>query len=127
MATDQWKIRLVRQAGNDALTHLLSKVLIKLNVPKQGTVFTDPEFDSIFDSFLLDNLNYSVDGLGKHIMGVAGIAPLLEDPSGYWELQKMYFLVCLRRKSFGNQMTQKCLTKAKSCGFHIAINKPCQI
>ena len=56
MATDQWKIRLVRQADNYVLTHLLSKVLIKLNVPKQGTVFTDPEFDSIYYSFLLDNL-----------------------------------------------------------------------
>ena len=127
MATDQWKIRLVRQADNDALARLLSEVLIELNVPKQSTVFTQSELDSIYDSFLLDNSNYSVDGLGKHITGVADIAPLLEDPSGYWELQKMNFLVCLRGKGLGNQMAQKCLTIAKSCGFHIAIYKSCQI
>jgi putative acetyltransferase len=54
---------------------------------------------------------------GDHILGGAGIAPLHDGPSGYCELQKMYFLPDARGKGLGNQMIQKCLTKAKSYGY----------
>jgi putative acetyltransferase len=117
MATDQWKIRLVRQSDNHVLARVLREVLIEMNVPKQGTAFADPELDTIYDAYLKDNADYWVVCHGDHILGGAGIAPLHEGPSGYCELQKMYFLPDARGKGLGNQMIQKCLTKAKSYGF----------
>ena len=117
MATDQWKIRLVRQSDNHVLAQMLREVLIEMNVPKEGTAFADPELDAIYDAYPVEKANYWVVCLGNHIKGGAGIAPLHDGPSGYCELQKMYFLPDARGKGLGYQMIQKCLTKAKSYGY----------
>ena len=114
MATDQWKIRLVRQSDNHVLARVLREVLIEMNVPKQGTAFADPELDAIYDTYLAEKANYWVVCLGNHIKGGAGIAPLHDGPSGYCELQKMYFLPEARGKGLGNQLMQQCLTQARS-------------
>ena len=105
------EIRLVRQ---------LIIGLIEMNVPKQGTAFADPELDAIYDTYLresklLGSLSW------QSYLGGAGIAPLHDGPIGYCELQKMYFLPEARGKGLGNQMIQKCLTKAKSYGYTDAI------
>jgi putative acetyltransferase len=117
MATDQWKIRLVRQSDNHLLAQVLRDVLIEMNVFKEGTSFADPELDAIYDACSVEKANHWVDCLGNHIKGGAGIAPLHDDPSGYYGLQKMYFLPDARVKGLGNQMIQKCMTKAKSYGY----------
>ena len=117
MATDQWKIRLVRKSDNHVLARVLREVLIEMNVPKQGTAFADPELDAIYDAYSVEKANYWFVCLGNHIKGGAGIAPLHDGPSGYCELQKMYFLTDARGKGLGYQMIQKCLTKAKSHGY----------
>ena len=117
MATDQWKIRLVRQSDNHVLAQVLRDVLIEMNVPKEGTAFADPELYAIYDVYSVEKANYWVVCLGNHIKGGAGIAPLHDGPSGYCELQKMYFLPDARGKGLGYQMIQKCLTKAKSYGY----------
>ena len=117
MATDQWKIRLVRQSDNHLLAQVLRDVLIEMNVFKEGTSFADPELDAICDACSVEKANYWVVCLGNHIKGGAGIAPLHDGPSGYCELQKMYFLPDARGKGLGYQMIQKCLTKAKSYGY----------
>ena len=54
MATDQWKIRLVRQSDNHVLARVLREVLIEMNVPKQGTAFADPELDAIYDAYSVE-------------------------------------------------------------------------
>jgi putative acetyltransferase len=117
MATDQWEIRLVRQSDNHVLAQVLREVLIEMDVPKEGTAFADPELDAIYDTYSVGKANYWVVCLGDHIKGGAGIAPLHDGPSGFCELQKMYFLPDARGKGFGNDMIQKCLSKAKSYGF----------
>jgi putative acetyltransferase len=117
MATDQWKIRLVRQSDNDTLAQVLREILIEMNVPREGTAFADPELDAIYDTYLGEKANYWVVCHGDNVMGGAGIAPLQDGPSGYCELQKMYFLPNARGKGLGNQMIQKCLTQAKSYGY----------
>lgn len=117
MATDQWKIRLVRQSDNHVLARVLRGVLIEMNVPKQGTAFADPELDAIYEAYLGENANYWLLCNGNHIMGGAGIAPLVDGPRGYCELLKMYFLPEARGKGFGGQMIQKCLTQARSFGY----------
>lgn len=117
MATDQCKIRLVRQFDNHVLAQVLGEVLIEMNVPKESTAFADPELDAIYDAYSVEKANYWVVCLGNNIKGGAGIAPLDDGPSGYCELKKMYFLPDARGKGLGNQMIQKCLTKAKSYGY----------
>jgi putative acetyltransferase len=117
MATDQWEIRLVRQSDNQVLAQVIREVLIEMDVPRQGTAFADPELDAIYEAYLGENANYWVLCNGNHIMGGAGIAPLVDGPRGYCELQKMYFLPEARGKGFGGQMIQKCLTQARSFGY----------
>ena len=117
MAKDQWKIRLVRQSDNRVLAQVLRDVLVEMNVPEEGTAFADPELDAIYETYSKDNADYWVVCHGDHIMGGAGIAPLRDGPSGYCELQKMYFLPNARGKGLGSQMIQKCLAQAKSHGF----------
>ena len=98
MATDQWESRLVRQSDNHILARVLREVLIEMNVPKQGTAFADPELDAFYNAYSVEKANYWVVCLGNHIKGGAGIAPLHDGPSGYCELQKMYFLPDARGK-----------------------------
>ena len=117
MATDQWKIRLVRQSDNHVLAQVLRDVLIEMDVPKEGTAFADHELDAIYDVYSVEKANYWVVCLGNHIKGGAGIAPLHDGPTGFCELQKMYFLPEARGRGLGNELIQKCLTKAKSYGF----------
>jgi putative acetyltransferase len=117
MATDQWEIRLVRQSDNQVLAQVIREVLIEMDVPRQGTAFADPELDAIYEAYLGENANYWLLCNGNHIMGGAGIAPLVDCPRGYCELQKMYFLPEARGKGFGGQMIQKCLTQARSFGY----------
>ena len=117
MATDQWEIRLVRQSDNQVLAQVIREVLIEMDVPRQGTAFADPELDAIYEAYLGENANSWVLCNGNHIMGGAGIAPLVDGPRGYCELQKMYFLPEARGKGFGGQMIQKCLTQARSFGY----------
>jgi putative acetyltransferase len=119
MAKDQWKIRLVRQSDNRVLAQVLRDVLIEMNVPEEGTAFADPELDAIYETYSKDNADYWVVCDGDHIMGGAGIAKLRDAPSGYCELQKMYFLPNARGKGLGSQMIQKCLVQAKSYGFSV--------
>ena len=75
MATDQWKIRLVRQSDNHVLTQVLREVLIEMNVPKQGTAFADPELDAIYDTYLGEKANYWVN-LGQSYSWEVQVLPL---------------------------------------------------
>ena len=117
MATDLWEIRLVRPEDNVFLAQVLREVLIEMKVPFDGTAFSDLELDAMYDAYQYVNADYWVVCYCNRILGGAGIAPLRNDPDGYCELQKMYFLPKAREKGLGSQMMHKCLQQAKSFGF----------
>jgi len=117
MATGQWEIRLVRLEDNVVLAQDLLEVLIEMKVPFDGTALSDPELDAIYDSYQYVKADYWIVCYRNRILGGAGIAPLRNGPYGFYELQKMYFLLKTKEKELGSQIMRKCLQQARRFGF----------
>ena len=116
MATGQWEIRLVRLEDNVVLAQDLLEVLIEMKVPFDGTALSDPELDAIYDSYQYVKADYWIVCYRNRILGGAGIAPLRNGPYGFYELQKMYFLLKTKEKELGSQIMRKCLQQARRFG-----------
>ena len=117
MVTGPWEIRLVRLEDNVVLAQVLLEVLIEMKVPFDATALSDPELDAIYDAYQYVKADYWIVCYRNRILGGAGIAPLRNGPSGFFELQKMYFLIKTKEKVLGSQMMRKCLQLARRFGF----------
>ena len=104
-----FKIRQVCKKDNLNLSNVIRDVLTEIGVPKEGTAYSDPELDFMFETYNKKrSIYYVVENNGK-ICGGAGIAPLNQADYDICELQKMYFLPSIRGIGLGNEMIEKCL------------------
>ena len=117
MATDQWEIRLVRPEDNFVLAQVLREMLIEMKVPFDVTPLSDPELHAIYDAYQYVKADYWIVCYRNRILAVAGIALIRNGPYGFYELQKMYFLLKIKEKGLGSQMMRKCLQQAKRFDF----------
>ena len=114
MATGQWVISLVRPEDNVVLAQLLREALIEMEVPFDGTAISDLEMDAMYDTYQYVRDDYWVVCHRNRILGGAGIAPLRNGPSGFFELQKIhsrsFFLFNLSNSlESENQLSNSCL------------------
>ena len=112
MATGQLEICLVRFEDNVVLAQVLLEVLFEMKVPFDGTALSDPELDAIYDAYQYVKDDYWIVCYRNRILAVAGIALIRNGPYGFYELQKMYFLLKIKEKGLGSQMMRKCLQQA---------------
>lgn len=112
-----WVIREIEKKDNPAVAELIRAVFDEMNIPKVGTAYEDPYLDLMFEEYSKPkSVYYVVEGDGK-ILGVAGVAQLLNEAESICELQKMYFRPESRGLGIGAQMMAKCLQRAKEFGF----------
>lgn len=110
-------IREIQKKDNSEVAKVIRTVLEEFNVPKVGTAYADPQLDCMFETYQEPHSAYFVIEKEGRIVGVAGIAPLANGPSGICELQKMYFLPETRGLGLGALMMDACMNKAKAFGF----------
>ncbi|MBU2996020.1 GNAT family N-acetyltransferase [Cellulophaga baltica] len=110
-------IREIKQKDNASVAKVVRKVLVDLGVPKVGSAYEDKSLDQMFENYNVPNAAYFVVEENERIIGCCGLAKLDNYEGNVCELQKMYFLEEVRGKGIGSKMINKCIVKAKDCGF----------
>ncbi|RAJ06584.1 putative acetyltransferase [Chitinophaga skermanii] len=116
MSTVQF--RSIEPADNPALAHIIRSVLIEHNAAKQGTAFSDPETDFIYEQYQSPGAHYFVAVVGGQVAGGAGINVLQGEGDGkVCELQKVFLLPTYRGMGIARQAIERCLAFAKAQGY----------
>jgi len=112
-----FELREILDSDNTALAEVIKQSLVELGLNKPGTVFGDPETNSVSEQFKETRTRYwVVEVKGKPIAG-AGINYLKGADDSICELQKMYVSSTYRKKGFGQLLIETCLQFAKQMDF----------
>lgn len=110
-------IRRIKDIDNRALARILRKSLDEFEVPKEGTVYTDPTTDNLFQLFRQPNSIYYVAEEQDEILGGCGVYPTPALPKGYAELVKFYLSPQSRGRGLGRQLLESCFEAAINLGY----------
>ena len=114
---ENYSIRKINKEDNPEVAQLIRAVFDEMDIPKVGTAYEDPYLDLMYEEYnKARSVYYVVENNGK-IVGVAGIAPLVNESETICELQKMYFLPEARGIGIGSEMMEVCLQSGKNFGY----------
>lgn len=111
------EIRKVRKSDNKQLAELIRNVFDEMNVPKEGSVYSDPTTNHLFELFHAKKTILWVATENRTILGCCGIFPTVGLPDGYAELVKLYLTPKARGKGIGKTLFEKSILSAKEFGF----------
>jgi putative acetyltransferase len=110
-------IREVTEADNQILANIIRNVFVEHDAPKEGTVYSDPTTDNLFELFKEPKSVLWVAEVDNAVVGCCGIYPTTGLPYNYAELVKFYLLKEARNKGLGNELFQKSIESAKNLGY----------
>ena len=110
-------IRQIQPSDNADVAKLIRTVMPEFGCDGPGYAIHDAEVDQMFEAYNNESSVYFVLESQGHILGGAGIAPLLNGAPDTCELKKMYFMPELRGQGLGQILLKRCLDEAKSRGF----------
>lgn len=110
-------IREVKATDNPSLAALIRIVFEEYNAPRQGTVYSDPTTDCLFQLFQKDKAVLWVAEAEGTIIGCCGIYPTESLPEYHAELVKFYLSAHARGKGIGKQLMVKSIESAKKMGY----------
>ena len=111
------QIREIRSADNPVLASIIRNVFEEYNAPKNGTVYSDPTTDQLFELFATNNAKLFVVENENGAVGCCGIFPTEGLPENCVEIVKFYILASARGRGFGKQLYQKCEQEAIDQGY----------
>lgn len=111
-------IRNIRPEDNAPLAKIIRASLEEFNVPKQGTVYSDPTTDQLFELFdqAPGSCYFIVEEDGE-LIGGCGVYPTDGLPQGYAELVKLYLTAVTRGKGIGKMLMERCFAAAAEMGY----------
>jgi putative acetyltransferase len=111
-------IRNIQPEDNVELARIIRESLIEFDVPKIGTVYSDPDTDRLFELFTdAPNSFYLVAEENGVLLGGCGIYPTEGLPAGYAELVKLYLTAATRGKGIGRMLMERCFEEALQLGY----------
>lgn len=110
-------IRQVAASDNPALAALIRNVFEEYGAPQQGTVYSDPATDNLFQLFNKDKSVLWVAEEEDTIIGCCGIYPTEGLPRDYAELVKFYISSHVRGKGIGKQLITRSIESAENFGY----------
>ena len=111
-------LRNIKKEDNEQLARIIRASLVEFDVPKQGTVYSDPTTDQLFELFTnTANSCYFVAEEDGQIIGGCGIYPTDGLPTGHAELVKLYLTTATRGKGIGRILIEKCFEAAVELGY----------
>ncbi|WP_274476482.1 GNAT family N-acetyltransferase [Mangrovimonas aestuarii] len=110
-------IREIKPEDNAQIEAIIKAVFHELELPLQGTAYTDPETSSMYESYKGDNEVYFVIEKDGELFGGAGVKSLKNHNGSVCELQKMYFSTSYRNRGYGKLLFEHCLKAAKNMGY----------
>jgi putative acetyltransferase len=111
-------IREIKEKDKFAIAALIRKVLTEFNRNQDGTVFTDPTTDNLYDLFNTPEAIYWVAEEQGQVIGGCGIFPTAGLPEGCAELVKFYLDPRSRGKGLGRLLLEKSFESANALGFN---------
>lgn len=111
-------IRNIKLTDNVELAQIIRQSLIEFDVPKQGTVYSDPDTDRLYQLFdETPGSSYFIAEEDGQIIGGCGIYPTDGLPKGYAELVKLYLTSTTRGRGIGKMLMDQCTEAAKQLGY----------
>jgi putative acetyltransferase len=112
------QIQPLRKEHNADLAKIIRTSLEEFNVPKIGTVYSDPTTDDLYSLFRHSGSAYFIAEENGVLLGGCGIYPTEGLPKGCAELVKLYLSSASRGKGIGKLLLEECFKSAKKMGYH---------
>ena len=110
-------IRQLEEKDNQKLARIIREVFKEHDAPREGTVYSDPTTDHLYELFLKPKSMLWVAVKNKEPIGCCGIYPTEGLPVDCAELVKFYLSADARGKGIGMELMQKCITSAIEFGY----------
>lgn len=110
-------IRKIQKEDNLALATMIRQVFIEHNAPQEGTVYSDPTTDHLFELFQEENSILWVLEMDGNPVGCCGLFPTQGLPENCVELVKFYISKEARGKGFGLELMNKTIDSAIEMGY----------
>ncbi|WP_165023211.1 GNAT family N-acetyltransferase [Dysgonomonas sp. ZJ279] len=110
-------IRSIQEKDNKALADLIRSVFEEFGSEKQGTVYSDPTTDNLFEYFRKEKALCWIAESDGIILGSCGIYPTDGLPFGCAELVKFYLSPDSRGKGIGQQLLHKAIGSARELNY----------
>ena len=111
------KIRKVRKEDNAELAAMIRGVFDEHSAPREGTVYSDPTTDSLYELFRDPGSVLWVAEDQGTLLGCCGIFPTEGLPGECAELVKFYLPRSSRGKGIGRTLMEKSMESAKNLGY----------
>jgi len=111
------EFRFIQASDNKKLANVIRNVFEEYDVPKCGTVYSDPTTDDLFVLFQKERAAFFVVEVDGIVAGCGGIYPTKGLPDKYAELVKLYLSNTHRGKGLGKYLLEKCIATAKKMGY----------
>ena len=105
-------IRRIIQEDNRALAEIVRSVFEEHDAPREGTVYSDPTTDNLFELFSLPKSVLWVAVVEGVVEGCCGIYPTEGLPEGCAELVKFYLSSETRGKGIGRKLMEHSIASA---------------
>lgn len=97
-------IRPIRLEDNAILAKIVKDTFYEFDLPKVGTVYSDPSTDALFELFSATGSAYLVAEMNGKVVGGCGIFPTEGLPATYVELVKFYLAPDARGNGIGKML-----------------------
>jgi putative acetyltransferase len=114
---NKMNIREIKPSDNQALANMIRSVFKEHDAPTEGTVFTDPTTDALFELFESDNAVLWVATENETVLGCCGIYPTEGLPQNCTELVKFYLPKEARGKGIGRALMEKSIESARKLNY----------
>lgn len=110
-------IRAITESDNAALAKLIRATLEEFNVPKIGTVYSDPTTDNLFALFQEKGSAYFLAEQDGELLGGCGVYPTEGLPEGCAELVKLYLTPASRGKGIAKELLEITYQTSRDLGY----------
>lgn len=116
--TEKINIREIQPEDDPAIAKIIRTALEEYDEAQEGTVYTDPETDHLFEVFSqTPDSSYFIAEYNNEVIGGSGIYPTKNLPKGYTELVKIYLKKEYRGKGLGRILMKKSIQYAIEQGY----------
>jgi putative acetyltransferase len=105
------------KADNAALAKIIRDAFIEFDMPQEGSVYTDPSTDYLYDVFQHPGCTYFIAEEDGVVLGGCGVYPTDGLPEGCAELVKFYLKPVTRGKGIGKTLMEKSAEAAVQLGY----------
>lgn len=110
-------LRKVQKRDEEPLASIIRQVFIEHDAPQEGTVYSDPTTDHLYELFKEPGSVLWVAEEGGNLLGCCGIFPTPGLPEGCAELVKFYLAPEARGKGIGRKLMEKSVASAIELGY----------